>query len=314
MNPIKTRMYNCGGTGLNLGSDYSPNSESVCFLDSSDANLKYKKISDDRSYVIPGVAGAGGDQSFMMPHARKHAPLMLERFPPGEFNIVITSGSGGTGSTIAVCLVRELLKAKANFVVVVVGSYDATKRVRNATNTLKNLEMLALQHEAPVVVAYVSNAAGEQAADEEALYVLSALDALTDQENERLDTKDVENFVNFHRITAVPPQLCTLHIRESRADAAAVLEPISVAILVNDISKDVPYGSPFYRKVGITTRADKIPGDQLHYIINSVGVSDVFDELEESLVKLNTTQSGFRQRRASFVKEDLGTDNDMFVS
>lgn len=314
MNAIKTRMYFTGGTGINHGMQYSPNSEAVCFIDSSSANLKRLKISEDRLYLIPGTDGAGGDQSFMMPHARKHVPLMLEKFPPGEFNVVVTSGGGGTGSTITVCLVRELLKARANFIVVVVGNYDVTKRVRNTNNTLKNLEMIALQEENPVVVAYVSNAGGEAAADEEVMYILSAIDALTDQDNDRLDTKDIENFVNYHRVVAVPPQLCTLHIRDNRADAASILEPISVAGLVNDISKDVPYGSAFLRKVGITRHADKIPGDQLHFVINSVGVTDIFDDLDNTLVKLNTVQSGFRQRRASFVPADLGEDNDLFVN
>lgn len=314
MNPIKTRMYFTGGAGLNLGTEYSPNSDSVCFMDSSEANLKHKKLASDRLYIIPGTDGAGGDQSFMMPFARKHAPLMLAEYPPAEFNIVVTSGGGGTGPTIAVSLVAELLKMKANFIVVVVGGYDATKRVRNTINTMKNLEMLALKHQAPVVVAYVSNAGGEAAADDEALFILSALDALTDQENDRLDTKDIENFVNFHRITSVPPQLCTLHIRENRATASQVMEPISVAVLVNDISKDVPYGSALVRTVGITQKEGKIPGDQLHFIINSVGVTDVFEDLEQTMTKLNTVQSGYRQRRASFVQEDLSSDDDMFVS
>lgn len=314
MSKVKTRMYFAGGAGLNLGTEYSPNSDSVCFIDSSEANLKHRKISSDRMYVIPNTDGAGGDQSFMMPHARKHAPAILEQFEPGNQNIIVTSGGGGTGPTVTVALVDLLLKAEQNVIVVVVGGYDATKRVRNTTNVLKNLELLSLKHQQPVIVSYISNSAGEAPANEEAQFTLAALDALTDQENERLDTKDLENFLHFNRVCPVPPQLCTLHIRETRAEAAKVLEPIMVIALVNDIALDVPYGSPFERKVGITTRADKLPGNQMHFIINSVGVTDIFEDLEQALTKLNTVQSGFRQRRSSFVAQDLGEGEDLFVS
>lgn len=307
-------MYFTGGAGLNLGTTYSPNSESVCFIDSSEANLKHRKIAPERMYIIPNTDGAGGDQSFMMPHARKHAPLILEQFEPGQQNIIVTSGGGGTGPTVAASLLDNMLKNGENVIVMVVGGYDATKRVRNTTNILKNLELLSLKHQQPVVVSYISNSGGEAAADEEALFTLSALDALTDQENERLDTKDLENFLHFNRVCAVQPQLCTLHIRETRADAAKVLEPIMVIALLNDISLDVPYGSPFERKVGITKRTDKLPGNQMHFIINSVGVTDIFEDLEQTLTKLNTVQSGFRQRRSSFVVQDLGEGDDLFVS
>lgn len=313
MEQVKTRMYFTGGCGLNLGMEYSPTSESVCFLDSSAANIRHAQINADRLYIIPDTDGAGGDQAYMMPFARKHAPQMLERFPAGTQNIVVTSGGGGTGPAIAIALVEELVKAGEDVFVLVIGSYDATRRVKNTINIVKNLELMPLKHEQNVVISYISNAGGEAAADEEALFVLSALDALTDQDNDRMDTRDLSNFMQPHRNNAIQPQLMALHIRETRQEAAQILEPISVAILVNDIALDIPYGSIMARTVGITRREDKLPGNQLHFVLNSVGVTDILNELEESLAKLNTVQSGFRQRKASFARADLG-EGELFVS
>lgn len=311
MTQVKTRIYNCGGTGLNIGSQYSPNSDAVCFIDSSAANKSHSTLPTERLYIIPDTDGAGGDMAYMMPFVKKNMAAIVDKFPPGKVNIIVTSGGGGTGPAVATGLVDYLLGEGATVFILVVGGVDTTKRLRNTTNLIKNLDALTMKHGEHPILDYVDNQGGEKVADEEILFRLAALDALTDQMNDRIDTKDIENFVHFHRITSVPSQLCMLHIHETRAAAAAVLEPIAVAALVTDIVHDVPYGAAFVRSVGICDE-DKIPGNQLHFVINSVGIGSVMDNLEELRVKLTTVQSTFRQRRPTFVKEDLG-DGELFL-
>lgn len=258
LDPIKTRIYYCGGTGFNIGSTHGTSFAGACFLDSSDANMKDKQIPADRIYLIPGTDGAGGDQAFMMPYARKHSDEMINRFEPGDFNIVVLGAGGGSGATIGIQVGRKLLEAGYPTVFIVVGGTDATRRIRNTTNVIKNLESVSLATKLPVIVHYVPNQPSEAEADSQVLFALDALINLTDQTNARLDTQDVQNWVQYNAVCAVDPQLSMLYISDNRAEAAAVLEPISIASLYTDPAKNIPFGASFVRTVGFATNDAKM--------------------------------------------------------
>jgi hypothetical protein len=305
---IKTRIYFCGGGSTNVGAMYDATGEHVCFLDSSSANLLTNPVPEDRFYKIPGTDGAGGNPAYMMPFARKHAPEMIARFPAGACNIVVITGGGGSGNTIGPNIVDQLLKQGLPTIVILIAGTDSTRRIRNTTNCIKNLELVSQKHQLPVVMATVSNVNGEAQADQEVLFLLDALVALTDQQNERLDTMDVMNWLQYNNVCAVDPELVSLQVVTTRAEATAILEPISVASLYTDPAKDVPFGTPFVRTVGICPNEAKLPSDQLHFIINSVGITSVMDKLEEERVKVNTVQAGFRTRRAIVTVDDISED------
>ncbi|QBJ02557.1 tubulin PhuZ [Pseudomonas phage Psa21] len=313
MSDIKTRIYNCGGTGFNIGSLYGATAEHVCFLDSSDANLKDKQIPAERVYLIPGTDGAGGDQSYMMPFARKHADEMLKKFEPGATNIIVVGAGGGSGVAIAVQIATKLLTLKLPTIIIGISGTDSTRRIRNTTNFIKNMEVVSLKTQQPVVLAWVENTNGEAEADQEVLFLLDALVVLTDQTNGRLDTKDIINWLQYQHVCSVSPQLVQLHVSENRAEAAAVMEPISVASLYTDAEKNIPFGSAFVRTVGITNNDAKMPSDQLHFVINSVGINSITEKLEQERVKLNTVQSGFRQRKPVVSIDDNLTEDGYVV-
>lgn len=315
MSAIKTRIYFCGGTGFNVGNRYGFSSEHVCFLDSSDANLKDKQIPQERVYLIPNTDGAGGDVNLMLPYARKHKDEMLAKFVPGEVCILVVGAGGGSGAAIALTLSQELLKQKIPTIIVAVSGTDSTRRLRNTTNFVKNLELVSNRTKLPVPLVWVSNDNGESEADNELLWILDALMVLTDQTNGRLDTQDIINWVQYNNLCSVLPQLVQLQISDNRQEAAAVLEPISIASLYTDPTKNTPFGTSFVRTVGIATHQEKMPSDQLHFILNSVGISTIMDDLEKDRVKLTTVQSGFQQRRAIVnVEDDIVEDDDFITS
>jgi hypothetical protein len=313
MSLLKTRSYFCGGTGANIGAQFGVTNPGVCFLDSSDANLAQLNIPEDQIYRIPNTDGAGGNQGYMMPYARKHADDMLAAFEPGEFNIVVCSIDGGTGPTIAWNLMGKLLGAGYTAVLVVIGGFDNTRRNTNASNTIKNLEIVSAKAKKPVVMAWIPNDAGEQTADQEALFVLDALVALTDQENGRLDTMDVANWVNYNNLCSVDPQLCSLTVLGTRQEAVQVLEPISIASLYVDPIKNTPFGTPFVHTNGIVTNPAKLQTEQLHFVINTRGIQTLAEDIDKERARLNTAQSGYNRRRA-VVSVDDNTTDDGFVA
>lgn len=310
MSILKTRIYFCGGAGTNLGSLYGASFEGACFLDSSDANLGDKQITEDRTFLIPNTDGAGGNQAYMMPFARKYADDMLDMFEPGEMNILVCSADGGTGPAIATTLVGKLIEQDCTTVVVMVGGTDTPRRITNTLNTFKNLELRAAKFKRTVATAYVNNTAGEAQADQEALFILDALVNLSDQENGRLDTMDVHNWINYWKLCSVEPQLCTLFVTDNRKDAAAILEPISIASLYTDPTKDAPIGTAHVRTTGIVTNPAKMTSDQLHFVINTAGVASIMDDIEKERVKQNTTLSTYSRRKAIVTPDDDMGDND----
>jgi hypothetical protein len=176
------------------------------------------------------------------------------------------------------------------------------------------MELVSQKTKQPVPLAWVSNANGEGEADNEVIFLLDALVALTDQTNGRLDTKDIINWLQYQHLCSVQPQLVQLHVSQTRAEAAAVLEPISTASLYTDAEKNIPFGAAFVHTIGITNNEAKMPSDQLHFVLNSVGIASIYEDLEEAKVKINTIQSGFRQRKAIVNVADDNMTEDGFIA
>jgi hypothetical protein len=305
MNKVKTRIYFCGGTGLNIGSQFSMVHPDCSFVDTSRSNLS-DNISPTDLFITEGTDGAGADRRYILPIVEPQIPSVLERFQPGDFNVVVFSAAGGSGSVIGPLLMRDLLTAGEAAVAVVIGADDSTTILTNTINTIKSLESMSIRAKAPLAMMYQENVNGVPFAEVDAV-VLQALDAmvlLTNQNNDRLDTKDVSNWVQFHKLHPIAPQLCTLYVEFSRQDAAAILEPIAVASLFNDADKVSAFGNPYSRTVGIVRDTHAMPADQLHFVINTVGVDETMKSLEERRTEQTRTQSNWRQRKPVVSQDD----------
>lgn len=310
---IKIRIYACGGAGTNIVSQISAEDAAVCYIDTSGANLT-QDMNLDNVYRIEGLNGSGGNRRENYHTIAKEIAPILERFPAGDFNIVVHSASGGSGSTIGPLVMKALLEQKAATVCVVIGADDSAIRVGNTINTLKSLESISLLTEQPVVMSYHENTSGvpRGSIDTEARYVLEALIILASQENRELDGQDVTNWVQYHKVSPVRPQLSFLNVHDSRQEAAKVVEPISVASLYDDPSKDNPFGTPHNSTVGFTNGETQF-GDQLHFVINIADVEENFNRLRERHTELNRHHSSYRQRKAMVDVDDALNGDGMVL-
>lgn len=104
------RVYCCGGLGVNIGlalnralgnrQDPLYPEINVVMIDTSRANLVNDDDPGTEFYHIQGdlenpTDGSGMVRKTNYPATRKAIPNILHRYEPGDFNIVISSASGG---------------------------------------------------------------------------------------------------------------------------------------------------------------------------------------------------------------------------
>lgn len=307
---VKTRIYACGGAGVNLGQRISNEAVQPCFIDTSLSN-RTEALDQDLCYFIEDLDGSGKNRRENYSTISKEVDAVLERFAPGDFNIVLFSAAGGSGSVIGPLVLKALLEQKATAVAVVVGADDSAISVNNTINTLKSLESVSVMVGEPAVIVYHENTSGvpRKVIDDEVEFVLHALAELTSQQNRELDTQDLTNWIQYHKVSPVRPQLSALSIFDNRAEAAKQLEPISVASLYANPDKDNPFGSPHYATVGYPRDGRMELAEQLHFVINVADVEETFNHLTERQSDLNKTYGSYRQRKAMVdVDDDLTGD------
>lgn len=308
----KVAVYFCGGTGLNIGKNMSDLEADVCFLDTSDRNVT--ELHDkSKVFLTKNTVGAGKNRAYILPIVRPQIGNVLSRFPAADFNIVVFGTSGGSGNILGSLLVSEMLKANETVIVVGASGIESTEVVNNSLDAIKTLEGVSMNRGKVVPMVHVINGVGVPYAvtNNEVDFYIRALCDLASQEHERLDVKDIENWVNFTNKVDIQPQLCELKIFDNRKEASTVNEMLSVASLFTDEAQEVPFGSPFVRTTGIAKKGDII-ADQLHFIINSIGIEEIVKSLEDLKMESHRHQSKYRQRNSTIDIDD-SRDEDGFV-
>lgn len=317
MNPtkLKNRQYFCGGTGMTAGLPFVAN-EGTAYIDTSDADL-VEGHDTDKVFLTEGTRGGGKDRKFILDKVRPQVPKFLERFPAADFNIVCFSLGGASGSTTGPLVIHDLAKKGETVVAVVVGGTESTDVLKNDTDTLKTLEGIAAATGTPIPVVYIENSSGVSFNDinEDVADAINALLVLTSQKHRRLDVMDIENWIRFNRKhPQIAPQLCQLHIFTNRQEAALVQEPISIASLYTDPSKEVSFGTPFARTVGYANPEDPdLVAEQLHFVINTLGIEETVKGLEDLKLVSQRQQQNFRQRAAIIDPDDERTEDGFVV-
>lgn len=311
----KIRVYCAGGMGMDIGSQISNPLFDTCYLDVSNANYNTDDIHEERIHLVAGAKkGSGSDRSTNYGPIKQAVPAFIHEFPPTDFNIVLFSSSGGTGSMAGPLIAAGLLEARVPFIVITLTDASTTRWTMNAIQTLKTLEAQALRFGLPVVMNHHKNgdvSRGE--VDREILYAIEAIGYLAGENNHALDNQDVANFVQYTELTNVDAQLATLTIHDSRQTAGTVIEPIATASLYTRREDYVAFGSPKYTTYGFPRSGDLFGGQQLHFVINHAAVEAIHSELEEQRVDLQRTHSSYKQRKAIIGTDDnVGDDGVVF--
>lgn len=278
------RIYGAGGAGTNIAAKYLDVTDinfQPAVLDTSRANIEHFDDHNLDTYFVEGLNGSGKIRSENYEEIAPTIKEMLIQIPPAEFNIVVFSASGGSGSVIGPLILRELHERGIFAVAVMIGSYESMISAKNTKKTLQTLESFASMTGKPIVASYILNQPDKKRSeiDQSVLMTISSLGVLLGGDIREMDSKDVHNWAFFNKISG-KAQLATLHIGLNERQIEAVTTPVSVASLYTDPDQSQPAVSSDYHTVGYTDLSAMEDGQQIHFLISTLSVRAIFDEIK----------------------------------
>lgn len=316
------RLIGTGGAGTNIiGSWHDMDNGrvsgsarcQVVYADTSRSNLP-DGINDSNVFLLDGTDGSGGVRASNHVEIGRNVPGLLQKYPPGDLNVVCFSCAGGSGSVFGPLTIRELIRQGKPVVAIIIGSEESAIRRKNTLNSIKSLDNLARELKTPIVAFYVHNTPDRKRSevDRECRYVMASLSILASRKNREIDTADLANWLNFPKVTAVEPQLSLLHVYDNPADVDASSEPISIASLRKDADEPTYECVPEYNIAGFPR--EKIENfKQLYFVITIDGVKKIEKMLNERLTDAQK-QAAARVKHDPIVKPgDEVTDDGMVL-
>lgn len=322
----RVRLYACGGAGVNIGKQFEKfrggdevgmATIDVSYIDTSRSNLS-SAIPEEAIYLLKDLDGSGKVRKENYHEITAHTRDILQRHPEQDINVIISSAAGGSGSVIAPSLVSELLERDVPVLVVLIGSTDTRLEIDNTLKTIKSYEAISKLRSKPVVVKYLQNSkmTPRQVVDTEVLQFVSAVLAVWSRENNELDSKDLFNFLNFHRVTSFPAQLAAINNYITDFPQEHPGEVISVATLCRPGEDSSLPITPDYQAVGFLPEG---VNDRVHDVapFNLVITTDLLASVAKVLnARLNELEQAQRARLASasvLTEKDSATDTGLVL-
>lgn len=326
----KVRIYACGGTGINIGAMMENRREDAAlgaatvhpvYIDTSASNVSHQ-LPVDQFYHFKDPRGdlLDGSGQLRREHLSNIAPYIkeiLQKFEPMDINIVISSGSGGSGSVIAPSIAAELLRQNKQVVVIVVGATESRMDINNTSKTLKSYDKISSDNEVPVVIGYFENSSDtpRSEVDKSAVRLICSLMVMYSRENKELDSTDLYNFLNFHRVTTFPPQLASIHVHSKEMADEITQSVITVATLLPPGEESLLDFTPDYHRVGYLDPKVDVEVQKsmpLHVITTSGLLQDVSNRLEKRLEELDKKQNA-RVNHGRIHRKDDDSIGDVVV-
>ncbi len=196
------KLYACGGAGINLVNKFMEIKDSltlhgieVVYVDTSYSNIDQDSITDN-FYVLEGLDGSGKFRPSNYEALRDASQEILHQFKPGVINIIISSGSGGSGSVIAGILTNELLNRNEIVIPIIVGSTSSKIETENTIKTIQSYVSISSRQDKVVACLYNENSSSKNRTqvDLEIIHNIAAIAMLVQNNVKELDTADISNF------------------------------------------------------------------------------------------------------------------------
>lgn len=312
-------IYGMGGTGVNITRKFFENKEmratasqrameNVAFFDTSIANLH--GVPSDKVYLVPDTNGGGSDRSRNAQPIIDSIPEFLNKFQPGDTNIVVFGASGATGSVAGPSLVEALLKRGESVVSVIVAGVETVKACDNAYRTFMGLEMAAKNIMKPIVFTYTAtdNRKGSKIDDAYQLKCIAAISALASGRNIRIDAADVDHFFEYTKVTSREPGLALLEVFQLDSEAKLIPSTafISTATLLKSEETEHPLVEAEYGKVGYFPAPENVDTDGYFFGISTDSLNrKVIQNLMELKKQADSQTSVVNRTQSLFGDKDV---------
>jgi hypothetical protein len=317
-----TRIYACGGGAIKITADLVDyvnvpgfSDTKVSRLDTSDKNLT-ANMPQSSVFVLEGADGSGKQRDHNFKPVVAAMSKILAQHQPEDYNIVIFTAGGGSGSVIGPVLIGELLQRKAPVIALVIGTTGDETQAQNSVNTIKSLGGIQQQHKRPVVFSYFEvNQHFDQAdVDNQVRNVLTGLLNLLDSDNTIIDNKDIVNLLDWTNVRNlnIPAQLVSLELFvDDELDELTGKAPITMASIYPDEKRKYLPVVPAYSTDGIRSAAavqnsPELAKVTMHYVIHAGPVAPAMRNLENTLQRIRDNQ-----RAQSETSTVLGGDDNV---
>lgn len=276
----KMRIYGCGGAGVNLVAPYGGvGIESGCaeilpaLVDTSASNLRSHDAEQLDVYLVQGLDGSGKIRAENYNEIKKSVKQVLVDIRPADFNVVVFSASGGSGSVIGPLIMSELLSRDLPAIAIVIGSDDSVIAAENTLKTLQSLELIAANTQHVLPMSYHQNPADgrRSTVDADVRSVIGGLAILVSGQNQELDSRDIHHWLQYSKLGYARPALSMMHMAISEEEFKRVTSPLSVASLYHSTDQAHLVTEADYHTVGYAN-LQKQEFKEIHY---AIGVHDL---------------------------------------
>lgn len=290
MSTGKMRIYGCGGAGINLASYFDSAAQEAgvatlhpVYMDTSRSNLR-GKIEEDSCFILQNVDGSGKRRAENHQEIANSVRQALLKHKPMDFNVVVFSASGGSGSVFGPLILAELLERGEPAVAVVVGSDESAITADNTMKTLKSLDAIARRTGVPLVMYYAQNDRRGRRSDVDAemKQAIAYLGVLCSRENEELDSRDILHWLQYNKTTSVEPGLSLLTICRNDDDVKKVSSPISIASILATSDEAGLSIVPDYHCCGYA-KLELLGEGNCHYVISVDDVPSIAARIQSTL-------------------------------
>lgn len=321
MSKSVTAIYACGGGGIDLTADLTPYvdvpgvSDTVIYrIDTSDSNVADKPgILPSTLHLIEGADGSGLQRSTNYKPVRATADQILAKFKPQKTNIFVFTLSGGSGNVIAAVLMGELLKRGERVIALGVATYDSMKHATNCKDAVDSLDGISQKARLPLIFTpFLVDQHNEWAAVATNVNgVLGSLITLFNDNNTKLDTKDIEHLLNYTTVSNAAPGLVAMEIyTDTDINELQGTSPISMATLwPTDERKHISV-MPSYYVNGTAEVCEGAITAPLHFVVDFSPIKSFYATTAEN-VKRITEDDARRTKVTSFVDKDSLDDFGM---
>jgi hypothetical protein len=338
MNSNTVTIYAAGGCGINLASKLGKEvpegfaNMEFAYVDTSRSNMTRNNVPENRKFLIKDsngneIDGSGKERSANIEHIRKDSERVLTMFKPSNFNLVIHSINGGSGSVIGPVIVAELIKRGLPVIVLLAGSSDSTIEIDNGIKTMQSYDAIAKRNNVPVICHCEFGTWSK--VDKATLQLTAQLLALLSGNNHGMDTADLTKWLNLKVVGHASAKLYTMDtvVGEKCLDHdGKSFYPISVATLVTEGPSGPNNYSisprPDYQAMGIVPKEwetnDNIDGktnafmetDPLHFVVSD-GIHTYYNLLD--VAKKEIEERIKTSRDTASISKGVQADDDGMV-
>lgn len=313
--PGAIRIFCCGGAGVGIGKYFELERDKITpgyaslspvYMDTSKASTY--EVPEKFFYHLPEKDGSGGVRGENGADIMKYTGEMLQKFPPFDHNIVISSTTGGSGSVMAPSIVSELMAQGKSVIVFAVGGDDTLQYVKNTVTTMLSYENIAKTRSKPVVMQYLQNGVDGSIEDVDLKIhlAISCLTVLYSRQNKNLDSQDLHNWLHFDKVTSFQPQIgvLSIHQKELKLTDEGL---ISVVTLNKDLN-GTRVGQPVeYQRVGVPMNLDANQKElmfPLHFAVTDGFIDSVMKNLRRQVREYDSKAT------ARVVRNQLSTGDE----